>query len=76
MEKPLVEIDRMLFYKKEDGTLLRVQNAFRGMEGFYLNHGWYIYPDTIDMEKDFEIQMVDASVCRLIRETCTTDPTK
>lgn len=68
MEGKLVEIDRRLFLEKENENPKLVSNTFKGLDGFYLVHGWYIYPDPININKDFEIESVDENSCRIIKE--------
>jgi hypothetical protein len=59
-----------LYFEKEDKSLLLIINANEhpADKNFYLIHGWYSYPEPIDLEKSYEIEVINEKTCRIIKQ--------
>lgn len=62
------EKDGDLYLETSKGNLF-VKNAWKLSDNkFHLQHGWYLYPTSLDLTKEFEIDIIDNSMCRIIKQ--------
>ncbi len=67
MENLKIE-NNSLIYVYENKSY-KVKNAFfNGASEFHLVHGWYVDQNPVDITKNFEIDIIDDNICRIIRE--------
>jgi hypothetical protein len=71
-----IEKNNKLFVEV-NGKELLVENAWKQSDGkFHLVHGWYIYPEPMSLDLEYEIDIEDKNTCRIIKPICITDLTK
>lgn len=64
----VVSKDNKLYAIKDEETLLEISNAWIHADGFHLVHGWYLYPNPLNIDLEYEIECSENNKCRIIKE--------
>jgi hypothetical protein len=63
-----IERDNILFIEI-NGKELFAKNAWKQSDNkFHLVHGWYIHPEPMALDVEYEIDIEDENICRIIKQ--------
>ena len=58
-----------LYFKKNDGHILYVNNVFKYPDGFHQVSGWYIDPTPLSLDETYEVNVEDNGIsCKIIKQ--------